>query len=97
MAGDDNAGSFDIFVRAYRPAGTVLWTQQFGSTRQDLARAVATDAAGSVFVPAPPRAASCRATPRSEGFLTTGMGSSTAFGLDPGGRVTGTYLSGEAE
>lgn len=50
MAGDDNAGHFDIFVRAYSPAGAVLWTQQFGSDKQDSARAVATDADGGIFV-----------------------------------------------
>ena len=45
-----SAGLNDAFVRKYDPLGTVLWTDQFGTVDHDLATAVATDAAGNLYV-----------------------------------------------
>jgi len=46
----ENAGSLDVFVRKYAPDGTVLWTDQFGTSARESAGAVTTDAAGNVLV-----------------------------------------------
>ncbi len=40
----------DAFVRAYDPSGDVLWTRQFGSPQNDIARGVAIAKDGSIFV-----------------------------------------------
>jgi hypothetical protein len=43
-------GHVDAFIRRYDAAGTLLWTRQFGSTDEDVARKVAVDAAGNAYV-----------------------------------------------
>jgi catalase len=48
--GGTNAGSGDAFVRKYDAAGTVLWTQQFGTTTTDDAQSVSVGSDGSVLV-----------------------------------------------
>lgn len=48
--GGPNAGREDAFVIKYDPAGTLAWTRQLGTTQDDDAYAVATDAAGNIFV-----------------------------------------------
>lgn len=50
LPGQTSSGSSDAFVRKYDPSGTELWTRQFGSTRSDLAYAVAVDGAGNIYV-----------------------------------------------
>jgi hypothetical protein len=50
MPGQTSAGLDDCFVRKLSPAGTELWTRQFGSPAQDRATAVTTDEAGNVIV-----------------------------------------------
>jgi hypothetical protein len=45
-----NAGSSDAFIRKFDAAGNVLWTQQFGTSVQDLAQSTAVDADGNVYV-----------------------------------------------
>ena len=40
----------DAFIRKYDSSGAVLWAQQFGSTGNDLAEGVATDAGGNAYV-----------------------------------------------
>ncbi len=45
-----SAGSNDAFVRKYDAAGTVLWTQQFGTSTNDYARSVSVGSDGSVLV-----------------------------------------------
>ena len=44
-----NAGGIDAFVRSYDSAGTLRWTRQFGTSDDDIALAIATDAAGNVY------------------------------------------------
>jgi hypothetical protein len=44
------SGASDAFVRAYDADGNHSWTVQFGTTGTDIARAVALDASGNVFV-----------------------------------------------
>ena len=50
LPGQTSAGTVDAFVRKYDAAGHELWTRQFGSWENDLARAVATDGAGAAYV-----------------------------------------------
>ena len=47
---DDNAGKADAFVRQYDANGNHVWTHLIGSTENDAALGVATDADGSVYV-----------------------------------------------
>ncbi|MBK9177479.1 MAG: T9SS type A sorting domain-containing protein [Flavobacteriales bacterium] len=44
------AGDDDLFVVKYDPAGTVLWARSAGAGLDDKATAVATDAAGNVYM-----------------------------------------------
>ncbi|MCH8270364.1 MAG: SBBP repeat-containing protein, partial [Planctomycetes bacterium] len=48
--GGPNAGIEDAFLARYDVAGNRLWIRQFGTNRQDRARALAPDGAGGVFV-----------------------------------------------
>ncbi len=48
--GGPNAGGFDAFVRKYDVAGNVQWTQQLGTSGNDIAQAVSASKTGSVFV-----------------------------------------------
>jgi hypothetical protein len=48
--GGPNAGGFDAAVSKFDAAGTALWTRQFGTTVEDLAREIATDPFGNVFL-----------------------------------------------
>jgi beta-propeller repeat-containing protein len=50
LPGQSSAGTVDAFVRKYDPDGGEIWTRQFGSWERDFARALATDAAGAVYV-----------------------------------------------
>jgi hypothetical protein len=43
-------GSTDFFVRKYNNGGTLVWSEQFGSSGGDQALAVALDGSGNVFV-----------------------------------------------
>jgi len=43
-------GGFDVFVRSYDGAGSLRWTRQFGTSDDDRASGVATDASGNVYV-----------------------------------------------
>lgn len=47
-----NAGTRDLFVAKLSPAGKVLWVQTFGGKDYDLARGVAADAKGNIFLTA---------------------------------------------
>ena len=40
------AGATDAFVRKYNTSGSVLWTQQFGTSANDYAISIATDSTG---------------------------------------------------
>lgn len=50
LDGNVNAGSFDLFVVKYDPAGTRLWTREIGTAAADLATGIATDGQGNVYV-----------------------------------------------
>ncbi len=45
-----NAGGADVFLRRYRPNGSTVWTQQFGSAGDDLAMALAARGGGLIYV-----------------------------------------------
>lgn len=49
VSGGDTTGR-DAFVSKFDDAGNLLWTREFGSTKEDLGRAVAADHLGNVFV-----------------------------------------------
>ena len=44
-----NAGGRDAYVRSYDSGGNLRWTRQFGTTSNDVAYAIATDADGNVY------------------------------------------------
>lgn len=50
LAGQTNAGGWDVFVRKYDPAGNPLWTEQLGSNGDDHAYALAVSPGGGIFV-----------------------------------------------
>lgn len=50
FSGNANAGGSDVFVRKYDAAGSEMWTRQFGSIINDMARSVAVDTFGNVLV-----------------------------------------------
>lgn len=50
LAGQNPAGESDAFLRKYDPAGTELWTRQFGNARATIASGLAVDGAGSIYV-----------------------------------------------
>ncbi len=45
-----NKGSFDVFVRRYDRTGHVVWKQQFGTMKGDIAMGVAADSTGFTIV-----------------------------------------------
>jgi hypothetical protein len=50
LPGQTSAGYEDAYVRKLSPAGTELWTSQFGSPESDWASGVAVDASGNIIV-----------------------------------------------
>ena len=48
--GASNAGSGDVFVSKFDPAGSLLWTEQFGTDEFDGADGVAVDPVGNVYL-----------------------------------------------
>ncbi len=50
LDGNANLGGYDFFLVKFGPTGNRLWTKQDGTANDDSAHAVATDAAGNVFV-----------------------------------------------
>ena len=44
-----HAGSNDAFVRSYDRDGNHRWTRQFGTSSNDVARGIATDASGNLY------------------------------------------------
>lgn len=50
LDGNSNAGGEDLCLLKFDPAGTRLWTAQFGTVAGDGANAVAVDGAGNVYI-----------------------------------------------
>ena len=50
LDGNTSAGRADIFVLKYNSSGTKQWTKQLGTTGNDFAYGVATDASGNIYV-----------------------------------------------
>lgn len=50
LSGQTNLGMRDAFVRKYDSLGNVIWTRQFGTTRDDQAFSITTDIVGNVYV-----------------------------------------------
>jgi hypothetical protein len=48
--GGPNAGGYDIFLRKLDNDGTTVWSQQFGTSGDDIGNSVSADALGNVFV-----------------------------------------------
>ncbi|MCA9229641.1 MAG: SBBP repeat-containing protein [Planctomycetales bacterium] len=48
--GGTNAGDHDAFVSKYDAAGTLLWTEQLGSTSVDESLGVSADGLGNVYI-----------------------------------------------
>jgi hypothetical protein len=48
--GGSNQGGYDAFVAKYDPFGNLLWTQQFGTSKNDFASGIALDSINNVFV-----------------------------------------------
>jgi hypothetical protein len=58
-------GSNDVFVTKLDPAGNVVYSTYFGGNAEDIARAVAVDAAGNVYVAGRTRSTNFPTTPGS--------------------------------
>ncbi|HZZ29029.1 MAG TPA: SBBP repeat-containing protein [Pirellulales bacterium] len=50
LGGGTNFGLSDAFISNYNSAGALQWTKQFGTSGNDFANGVATDARGNIFV-----------------------------------------------
>ncbi len=50
LPGQVSAGLTDAFVRSYDAAGSIVWTEQFGSSADDRVAGVASDGAGHIIV-----------------------------------------------
>jgi len=50
LPGQTHKGELDVFVRKYRPNGSLAWTRQFGTSSNDCAGGVAVDKSGRVYV-----------------------------------------------
>ncbi len=50
LDGNTSAGAEDLFLVKYNSSGTKQWTKQLGSSSSDIARGVATDSSGNVYV-----------------------------------------------
>lgn len=50
LPGQTSEGGYDGFLRKYSPGGKHLWTRQFGTDRDDEARAMAVDGSGAAYV-----------------------------------------------
>jgi hypothetical protein len=50
LPGETNAGNFDGFFRVYDTDGSVLFTDQFGSTADDFSQGAATDSTGAIYL-----------------------------------------------
>ena len=45
-----NAGGWDLFVVKYNSSGVKQWTQQLGTSENDLAHGIATDSSGNIYL-----------------------------------------------
>jgi hypothetical protein len=72
-----NAGSINMFLTKYDPAGNVLWTKREGGWFDDGGQALATDASGNVYV-----AGYFRSTSLNFGFITLTNADVNTFSLD---------------
>ena len=43
-------GGLDIFLRRYRPDGTVVWRRQIAGSANDIVKDLAADASGQLYV-----------------------------------------------
>jgi len=50
LYGNTNSGSLDIFLVKYNSSGTKQWTQQLGTSSDDLGRGVAVDSSDNIYV-----------------------------------------------
>jgi hypothetical protein len=48
--GGTNAGNYDAFIAKYDSSGTLLWTEQLGTSGQDYSYAVSADGSGNVYM-----------------------------------------------
>ncbi len=95
-AGDEHAGSADLFLRAHDDAGAELWTWTFGSNHADSALGLSADDAGGIVVVGTTRAVLPNPVvgigSRAGGFLDA-----FAIGLDAGGVVEWVSQFGTGE
>jgi hypothetical protein len=50
LDGNIHVGHEDVFLTKYDSSGNKVWTRQFGSTNNDVARAIAVDSSGNLYV-----------------------------------------------
>jgi hypothetical protein len=50
LAGEEREGAFDAYVRMYDAGGNRMWTDQFGTRKNDVAFSVAADPSGALYV-----------------------------------------------
>lgn len=86
LPGQTSAGDYDAFVRKYDPAGTVVWTRQFGSASIDRGISIAVDSTG-VYVSGEVRA-------QLENLPYVGGSDAFVRKYDPQGNVQWTQMTG---
>ncbi len=50
LAGETSAGLSDVFVANFNDAGQMIWSDQFGSDKNDVATGISIDGAGGVYI-----------------------------------------------
>lgn len=87
LPGQTTAGDYDAYLRKYDPAGTELWTRQFGTPSEDYGVTVTLDAVGSPIIAG-----------ATGGLLAGAAAAGSLDGLvrkyDPAGRVVWTRQFG---
>jgi uncharacterized protein (TIGR03437 family) len=89
-------GSYDVFVTKFDPSGNIVYSTYFGGNADDIARAVAVDAAGDVYVagttastdfPTTPGSYSPSLPPPQTPGYTSSPGAIFLFKLNPDGSL----------
>mgnify|MGYP006162909001 CR=1 FL=1 len=89
LSSQTSTGGQDGYLRKYDVVGNEVWTRQFGTTGLDLARGVASDSAGNVYVAG-------RTTGVFSGQSTVGGGDATVLSFDSEGNRRWTHQFGTA-
>ena len=90
LDGNADTGSYDAFVTKLSPVGVRQWTNQFGTSGNEFASALALDNAGNILV------AGRTDSSAMDGQSSAGMLDAFVVKLDPSGQRQWTRLAGSA-